>query len=90
MIGNIIKTDRLIQVRPSPGQRKTVSVMVAPVHNVMINSAKLVMMFGKVGRRIYRLLHIPRGKSLGFCHLHIIFAGIDQEKRAVVIDAEEE
>ncbi len=33
------------------GQTKTVSVIVAPVHKVIISSAKLVIILGKVGRR---------------------------------------
>jgi hypothetical protein len=39
-------------VRPSPGHRKTVSVMIAPLTVLISRRAKLVMMVGSVGRRI--------------------------------------
>ena len=34
-------------------------------------------------------LNIPRRQPFCFCHFHIIFAGIDQEKSAPVVNAEE-
>ena len=39
-------------VVPSPGHRKMVSVRVAPVQIPTSKSAKLVIMLGKVGRKI--------------------------------------
>jgi hypothetical protein len=46
-------------------------------------------MLGKVGAE-YTLLHIARGQALGFCHLNIIFTGIDQEEGPIVVDADKE
>ena len=39
-------------VLPKPGHRNTVSVIVAPVNNPIMMSAKFVIIVGKVGRKI--------------------------------------
>ena len=88
--GNIIQTDRLIQRPPEtrPEEDRLGNGGTGPQGDY--EQGKVRDDIRQCRAQDVMAFHIARGESLGFRHIHVIFTGIDEEKCAIVINAEEE
>src|SRR5689334_10724947 len=87
---NIIQADGLEQGSSQTGPEKDSFRKQGTRPQTDDQQRKICDDIGQCGPEDIRSLNIARGQSLGLGHIHIIFTGVDQEERTIVINAQKE